>query len=171
MDLTRILGIKVTFVPLYHQQTNGAVERQHRTLKESIKASLIQMGDVHKSNWMTQLPFTLLGRRVAFQPDLGTSSSMMTFEASPVIPGLTFPDTPPTEDHLLLKSLQINAETPAVQMSRHRKIEEPYMPSTVQNATHVYIKLEKTDNLGQKYLGPFKIVDRPTPSTITILVG
>ena len=36
-DLNKILGIKVTFVPRYHQATNGAVERQHRTLKDSIK--------------------------------------------------------------------------------------------------------------------------------------
>ena len=38
-DLTKTLGIEVQFTPLYHQSTNGAVERQHRTVKESIKAS------------------------------------------------------------------------------------------------------------------------------------
>ena len=51
-DLNRTLGIEVNFVPVYHQQTNGAIERQHRTLKDSIKASLIEMGDKYKNNWM-----------------------------------------------------------------------------------------------------------------------
>ena len=171
MDLTRILGIKVTFVPLYHQQTNGAVERQHRTLKESIKASLIQMGDKHKSAWMSQLPFTLLGRRIAFQPDLGTSSALLTLGSSPAIPGLIFPDTPPTDNHTLLKSLQVQASQEPHQMSRHRPPNEIYMPEVTQNATHVYIQIDKPDNLGQKYLGPFPIASRPSPSTINVLVG
>ena len=77
-DLSRVLGIKVNYVPRYHQATNGAIERQHRTLKESIKASLVEMGDTHRSQWMTQLPFTLLGRRVALQPDLMASSADLT---------------------------------------------------------------------------------------------
>ena len=51
-DLNRVLGIKVKFIPLYHQSTNGAFERQHRTIKDSLKASLIEMGDTHRANWM-----------------------------------------------------------------------------------------------------------------------
>ena len=54
MGTRRVLGVKVNFVPPYHQSTNGAIERQHRTIKESIKASLVELGDVHKSNWMSQ---------------------------------------------------------------------------------------------------------------------
>ena len=136
-DLTRILGIQVTFVPLYHQQTNGAVERQHRTLKESIKASLIEMGDVYKQNWMTQLPFTLLGRRVAYQPDLDTSSAMLTIGASPVIPGICLPDhpDPPLERHELLKTLQMQAAQPPIDMSRHKPPTNEYMPDKTNSYT------------------------------------
>ena len=45
-DLAKVLGMEVNYVPRYHQSTNGAIERQHRTLKESLKASLLQMGDI-----------------------------------------------------------------------------------------------------------------------------
>ena len=109
-DLSRILGIQVNYVPRYHQSTNGAVERQHRTIKESLKASLLEMGDLHRENWMAQLPFTLLGRRVAFQPDLGASPADYTLGASPLIPGFVFPDNHNPEDNqALLRLLQANS--------------------------------------------------------------
>ena len=80
MDLQRILGIEVVFVPPYHQATNGAIERQHRPLKESIKAALLELGDLHKNKWMDQLPLTLLGRRVSLHEDMGASPTQMTWE-------------------------------------------------------------------------------------------
>ena len=120
-ELTCILGIQVSFVLLYHQQTNGAVAQQHRTLKDSIKASLIQMGDTLRENWMSQLPFTLLRRRIAFQLDLDMSSSMLTLGASPAIPCIVIPSfqTEVIGNHELLKTLQQNAAQPPFQMSRH----------------------------------------------------
>ena len=44
------------------------------------------------------------------------------------------------------------------------------MPET-EDATHVYVKLEKPENLGIKYVGPFPIVARPSNTTIVIKVG
>ena len=46
------LGIHVTLSPIYHPQTNGLIERAHQTLKNSIKASLIEMGDRYQENWI-----------------------------------------------------------------------------------------------------------------------
>ena len=173
-DLNRVLGIEVTFVPPYHQATNGAIERQHRTLKESIKASLIEMEDTHRENWMKQLPFTLLGRRVALQPDLGTSAAELTLGGSPVLPRVVVPDLDSSEiktNHELLKTLQTKASSPTVPMSRHSGPPTVYEPADFHKATHVYIKIDNPNNLGQKWQGPFIIVDRPTNTTVTIRVG
>ena len=124
-DLNRILGIKVKFIPLYHQSTKGALERQHRTLKESIKASLVEMGDTHRQSWMSQLPFSLLGRRIALQPDLGSSSAELLYRSNPVIPGIALPDPDPADrqlnNHELLKTLQQNASRDPVPMSNPNK--------------------------------------------------
>ena len=172
LDLNRILGITVTFVPRFHQQTNGAIERQHRSIKESLKASLVEMGDVHREHWMTQLPFTLLGRRIAYQPDLGASAADLCLGQSPLIPGVALPDHPiDIKTNELLQKLQENAAKPAVQMSRHSPPVKPYMPAETATATHVYVKLDKVNNLGQKYSGPHIIVDRPSNTTLTIKVG
>ena len=66
---------------------NGAVERQHQNLQNSLRLSLIQMGEVHKDQWLKALPWTLLGRRVAFQPQLDASSALMVFGKSVQVPG------------------------------------------------------------------------------------
>ena len=117
-DLARVLGIEVNYVPRYHQATNGAIERQHRTLKESLKASLVQMGDIHRERWMEQLPFTLLGRRAAFQPDLQSSAADMTLGGDVVLPGLAFKEVDgPDQPQELLKNLQTKASRDSLPMS------------------------------------------------------
>ena len=165
-DLNRVLGIEVTFVPPYHQATNGAIERQHMTLKESIKASLIGMGDTHRENWMKQLPFTFQGRRVALQQDLGTSAAELTLGGAPVLPSVFVPDSPKqqTNTHELLKTVQTNVSQPPVPMSHHSKPkpEDFKEPKDFHSATHVYVRIDKPVNLGNKFQGPFIIVSLPS---------
>ena len=165
--------MEVTFVPPYHQATNGAIERQHRTLKESIKASLVEMGDIHKNKWMEQLPLTLLGRRVALNPDMQASPAQLALGGDPIIPGVLVPDSPEskTSSHQLLKTIQQNVDNPPVPMSRHKQPEENYVPTDFNQATHVYVKIDQPANLGQKYVGPHVIVDRPSNTTVQIRVS
>ena len=98
---------------------------------------------------------------------------MLTLGASPAIPGIVIPsyETEEMENHELLKTLQTNAAKPPIEMSRHRAPDTTYFPNYVKDATHVYVQLDKPNNLGQKYLGPFPIVGKPSPSTITVMVG
>ena len=72
------LGIKVNYSPVYYPQTNGLIERSHQTLKNSIKSSLIEMGDTYQGNWIYYLPWALLGIRASYNNDLGTSPMEMT---------------------------------------------------------------------------------------------
>ena len=45
------------------------------------------------------------------------------------------------------------------------------MPTTTENATHVYIKKDNPKGLMPSYTGPHLIVDRPSHSTIKVKVG
>ena len=45
------------------------------------------------------------------------------------------------------------------------------MPTTTDNATHVYLKKDNPKGLMQSYTGPHKIVGRPSHSTIQVKVG
>ena len=70
-DMMTKLNIKVSYSALYRPQAIGMLERQHRPLKDSLKAAIEEMGDKYQDRWMEFLPLVLLGRRTAYQPDLG----------------------------------------------------------------------------------------------------
>merc|ERR1712015_2648 len=54
------LGIKVEFTPRFRPQANSAIERQHQSIKNSLKAALLEMGDKHRERWADILPWVLL---------------------------------------------------------------------------------------------------------------
>ena len=150
MDLQRVLGVEVNFVPPYHQETNGLIERQHRPLKESIKAALVEMGNVHKDKWMQQLPLTLLGRRVSLHEDMNASPAQLTLGGDPVIPGVLMPDHNPekqTNYHQLLQQIQASVDTPAVPTSSHAKEKTTYIPKEFESATHVYVEARQREDM------------------------
>ena len=47
-DMLKKLNVKVTYSALYRPQSIGMLERQHRGLKDSLKAALIDMGELHQ---------------------------------------------------------------------------------------------------------------------------
>ena len=81
------LGTVVTYTPVYSPASLGSLERQHKDIKASLRAVLNHMGDTHGSSWLSALPWVLLGRRCAHQPDLGTSPAELVFGQTPLIPG------------------------------------------------------------------------------------
>ena len=111
-EMQKTLGIKIHHTPVYWPQGNGLIERSHRTLKESIKAQLVEMGQIYQNNWYHALPWALLGQRTAFNKDLGTSSNELTLGTHVQVPGCILQDVnydsaePNIED--ILEKLQIS---------------------------------------------------------------
>ena len=95
-DMMKKLNVDVKYSASYRPESVGMLERQHQGLKNSLKAALIDMGEVHQERWYDFLPFVLLGKRVAYQPDLGASASELTFGKNVTIPGQLLLD--PEED-------------------------------------------------------------------------
>ena len=173
-SLQKTLQVEIKFSPLFSPQSNGLIERQHKTIKESLKAALHSMGDVHKSKWYWQLPWTMLGRRVAYSPDLGASPAQLTLGSCPVIPGGLCNDPGPPlskeESKHLLETLQTEAARPVVPTSSHAVVSPPGDPA-IKSATHVYCRVDNPKSLMPLYSGPFEIVSRPSDSTIQIKTG
>ena len=171
-DMMATFNIDVKFCPAYHPATNGAIERRFQTLKNSIKASLIDMGDHHGSKWMRALPWVMLGKRAAVQPDLNASAAMLTFGKSVALPGSLLGEPGPPLSNLetrnLLEELYKLDSKPAIQTSATAN---PIDISFTDEATHVYVKVTEPRGLNSKFEGPYFITSRPTRTTVKVRVG
>ena len=161
-DVMRTFGIEIKFTSAYHAATNGAIERRHQTLKNSLKACLVDMGDKHGAKWTSALPWVLLGKRAALQPDLDASPSMLAFGRSPDLPGqlLSHPGPPlnNTQTKSLLEELYKMDNKPAIQTTA---LAEPIDISYTENITHVYVKVDEPKGLNPRFEGPYKVISRP----------
>ena len=132
------------------------------------------MVEKHQNKWMDQLPFILLGKRVALQPDIGASPCELAMGLNVRIPGqiLRDPGEIPSGQELrsLLEQVRANTNKPAVQTSNHSR-PPAILPTIPENVTHVYTKQHKAQGLQPSWEGPFPIVSRPSRSTVQIDVG
>ena len=171
-EIMKTFNIEVTFTPAYHAATNGAIERQHQTMKNSLKAALVDMGDKHREQWTRALPWVLLGKRVQYQPFLDSSSAQLVLGKSPRLPGQLLKEPGPplntVETRALLDQLYKLHDHPGIKTST--KTTELDISYTDQ-ATHVYIKVDSPQSLCPRFEGPYKIHSRPSRSTIDIILG
>ena len=171
-DVMSTFNIPVNFTPAYHASTNGAIERRHQTVKNALKASLVDMGNSHGDKWASALPWVLMGKRTAFQPDLDTSAALLTLGKSPQLPSQLLGDPGPPLNSLEIKSLLEElykmSANPALQTST---VTSPIDIEFTNKATHVYVKIDNPTGLSGRFEGPYEIVSRPSRSQVEVRVG
>ena len=168
------LGIQVNYSPIYYPQSNGMIERSHQSIKNSIKAKMVEMGDKFQDKWIYYLPWVLLGIRSAFNHDLQTSSAEMTFGKHVQLPGtlLANPEESKFDQNhtdVILQKLQLKNNRIAVPTSYNRS--NNHVESLPDTVTHVYARQHDVKGLSPRFIGPFPVTSRPSRSTIEIKVG
>ena len=78
--LVKLLGFSHSRTTAFHPQSNGMIERFHRSLKSALRARL------EGPNWVDELPWVLLGVRTAPE-DLAASSAELVYGAPLTVPG------------------------------------------------------------------------------------
>ena len=117
-------------------------------------------------------PWVMLGKRTAFQPDVGASPAELVYGQTLQVPG----DLPGAElkpDSTLanlLERVRKNALRPPVQTAHH-STPVSQIPKEMANATHVLVKIEKTTPLGGRYDGPYEILRREGQACLVVKVG
>ena len=157
-EFTNLLGAKHIRTTAYHPCANGLVERFHRSLKTSLSTGS------GASNWVDDLPLTLLSLRNTLKEDLGCSSAELVFGTPLALPGEYFNDAP--------TATQPQATTPFIQELRHKMAQlnytpprhqhtQSYVPQQLRNCQFVFVRNDSVKRpLTPAYQGPFEVVDR-----------
>ena len=156
-ELNKILGIQARQTTAYHPQANGCIERFHRQLKASLRARL------QDTNWTDHLAIVLLGIRSSWREDLKCSAADLVYGTSLRLPGQFFPAEKQVEDKVLpqfLTDLQVQMRKVLPTPTAHHTIPKSYVPQSLINATHVYLRHDSSRTpLAKPYDGPFPVVE------------
>jgi transposase InsO family protein len=89
--LCSLLNIQHNQTTAYHPQSNGMVKRFHSCQKDALHARCAA------ANWVTHLPWVLLGLRAAAREDDGSTPAQEVFGPPLILPGqfLDSPEIPP----------------------------------------------------------------------------
>ena len=130
------------------------------------------MGNSHRDQWMSALPWVLLGKRVQYQPHLDASSAQLVLAMSPRIPGQLLGEPGPplntAQTRALLDQLYQLTDRPGIQTSNNKK---PNNISHTEEVSHVYVKVDSPQSLCPKFEGPYEIYSRPSRSQVEVKIG
>ena len=153
--LARTIGSKTYRTTAYHPQSNGAIERWHRSLKTAIKCH-------ETDDWAKVLPVVMLGLRNALKEDIGTSAAELVYGTQLKLPGEFFVEEEPSQDpHPFLEHLRQTMRNIRPKQTAHHNKPRTFTHKTLDTCTHVFVRVDSARRpLDQPYEGPYPILER-----------
>jgi hypothetical protein len=151
--LTHLLGIQRHRTTPYRPQSNGMVERWHRTLKAPIMCH-------ETDNWCDLLPTLLLGLHTSIKEDLCCSPAELTYDTQLRIPGEFFfenrSDNPPDTSTFVKQLRNFMQDVRAVPAAHHCN-KKVFVHPELNSCTHIFLRDDTVRKpLQQPYTGPYE---------------
>ena len=155
-----LMGASTNATTAYHPQSNGMVERMHRTMKAALKAKLES-----DPNWYDALPMVLLGMRAAVKGDLNCSAAEMVYGEQLRLPGEFFSTDVEngTSDPDFVVDLRhrIRQLRPVPPVWHGEESRRSFVPQELSTATHVFVRVDAHRTpLQAPYKGPYRVLER-----------
>lgn len=162
-ELTKLLGIKHYRTTSYHPQSNGMIERLHRTIKSALKCN-------NAIDWVDCLPQILLGHRTIFKNDIQATPAELVYGTTLRLPGEFFEPTnvviPHSEYIKDLKTIFDNLKP--IASANHNTRRKTFVQKELSICTHVFLRIDAVSPpLTPPYDGPYKVITRK-PNTFII---
>lgn len=158
--LSNIVGFHRLRTTAYHPQTNGMLERCHRTIKTALKA--------RGENWLSSLPVVLLGIR-SLPNDSGYSPFTALTGSIPLLPHTMFSSKTTNERsrHKYIQTLaqsmqQIDFHTLSFGSHHPNSFQQKtILPSSLNTCEYVWVRLDRVRKpLEAPFQGPFRVISR-----------
>lgn len=157
-QLLKLFGIKRIRSSPYHPQSNGVIERWHRSLKTSLMARLI-----NSSSWISELSTVLLGLRTAVREDTSFSAAELIYEKKIRLPGDFYVESRKSvseEDTYVekIRNAIKNFKSLAANKNTKRSV---FVHPDLLTCEHVFIRNDAVRKpLIPPYSGPYRILSR-----------
>ena len=151
-SLSKQLGIKHLRSTAYHPQTNGMIERFHRTFKQSLRILS------YEACWTKAIPFVLLGWRNTTARSIEGSPAQLLFGTGTSMPNELIDESCKSslEEINQARNHFLTFDTnPSFSNASSAK---PFVPKSLSTATHVWIRAISDSGLKPRYLGPFRLI-------------
>ena len=153
--LSESLGAKLHHTTAYHPQSNGLVERFHRSLKAALKARLTT------PSWMDELPWVMLGLRTAPKEDLGASVAEMVYGAPLTVPGTFVGPASSTEAAEHLQRMRQVAGRLVPAPDAWHGVPGSSREKSLEDAEFVFVRRDAAHGpLQTPYTGPYRVLER-----------
>lgn len=153
--LTNLFGIHRIRTTAYHPQSNGMIERWHRSLKTAIKCHEYQ-------EWTDVLPTVLLGLRTAIKEDINATAADLVYGTSLRLPGdLFFSEDTPINQTIFLRGFRQAMQSLKPRSTAHHTRTKVFIHPDLLTCTHVFIRTDdQRTQLKPAYEGPFQVIEK-----------
>lgn len=157
-QLTANIGCQHIRTTSYHPQSNGIIERWHRTMKAAIMCH-------QDESWAEKLPIVMLGLRTAHKDDIDASPAEMLYGQTLRLPGELFDSikaTPkPNNENDFVSRFREQMRTLKPTTTAHHTNDKPFVNKALFTSSHVFVRNDKVKPpLTKPFDGPFKVIER-----------
>ncbi|XP_043063192.1 uncharacterized protein LOC122319660 [Drosophila yakuba] len=160
-----LIGSKHIHTTAYHPQSNGLIERWHRSFKSSLMCS-------SGTPWPQLLPTVLLSLRTCFKEDIKSSAAEMLYGVPIRLPNEFFANMDETVDPTtFLSSFREHMQKIRPTPTSHHIKEKMFLLKGIDKCTHVFLRIDAVKQpLEPPYTGPYEIIKRDNDRVFTIRI-